>query len=122
MAINPEQFYSYAHGLWARDAKDSAQLRTLISRAYYAALIVSAQNINESTQGSNTHSRIINRYKERTIDSTGQIADWLCDLRDLRVMADYKPAAEINCAQGDRALALCRKLLMKLNRLPPNKP
>lgn len=118
MSFEPEQFFTLAQSLHSREARDGAALRTLISRAYYAALICAAYSGGIDTRGGNSHSRVLNYYDRGGSCNNPAIYDALYALRDLRVKADYQWDTDIKCSDGDKALSQSRKTLTRLGRLP----
>ncbi len=118
MAFQPATFYTVAHELRVNATMDGGHLRTLISRAYYGALIVARDAKNLSTKGESGHLAVISAYAGSASDEI--IADALKTLRGLRVKADYQPEWNLSRGDGDMALANCKKILKQLKALPTN--
>lgn len=116
MAFSPAAFYTFADELRLKATADGAQLRTLISRAYYGALIEARDAKGLPTKGIGGHERVIQAYMGNASDQV--VADKLKDLRQLREKADYLPTANLTSADGLKALSSCKKVLVALNRLP----
>lgn len=116
MAFHPAAFYTVADELRLKASMDGGHLRTLISRAYYGALIVARDAKGLSTKGRNGHEQVIQAYKDTA--SNEVIADALSKLRTLREKADYQPCCDLSKSDGERALASCKKVLAALKALP----
>ncbi len=120
MAFSPAAFYTVAEELRHKATADGAHLRTLISRAYYGALIVARDAKGLPTRGDSGHERVIQAYMGNAHDNA--VADRLKQLRDLRVKADYQPGTSLTGADGLKALAGCKAVLHALDALPPRTP
>lgn len=117
MAFSPAGFYTVAEELRLKAQADGPHLRTLISRAYYGALIEARNARNVSTQGKSGHSAVINAY-----DSGGAqddaVRDALRNLRRLREVADYEPGKNLSANDANVALASCKRVLSIVGTLP----
>jgi hypothetical protein len=119
--FNPLDFFSFAS--WCYDVKpaiaSSSLIRTIINRAYYAALISAREATKISTKGSDGHTNVVTAL--RRIDVYA--ANKLDSLRLKRRKADY----ELNCQLTDRdamiSLGESREVLYNLGcSIPPGKP
>ncbi|OGB68596.1 MAG: hypothetical protein A2486_16175 [Burkholderiales bacterium RIFOXYC12_FULL_65_23] len=113
MAFSPAEFYTLAQGLHLQARQDGAPLRTLISRAYYGALIVARDAKGLSSKERGSHQRVIDAYVGQ-----GDISDSLRTLRGLREKADYEPRTPLTASDGQRALACSKRVLHALGALP----
>lgn len=121
MAFSPGSFYTVADELRLKATADGPHLRTLISRAYYGALIEARDAKGVTTTGGDGHQKVIQAYMGNASDQV--VADKLKDLRTLRVKADYQPTSALTANDGMKALSSCRRVLAALNKLPaPPKP
>lgn len=118
MAFTPSAFYSVANELLTKSAQDGGHLRTLISRAYYGALIVARDAKSIPTQGERGHQRVIDAYKGNDA-AEDLVSDSLHKLRKLRERADYQPKDDLSRNDGLAALSHSRKVLQALNSMPP---
>lgn len=116
MTFSPAAFYTIADELRHKAAADGPHLRTLISRAYYGALIEARDAKGLSTKGHGGHDRVIQAYMGSSSDKV--VADKLQDLRKLREKADYQPTAALTRDDGLKALSACKRVLSILNKLP----
>lgn len=122
MAFAPADFYKVAQELSGQAQTDGGHLRTLISRAYYSALIVARDaKPGTTTTGTSGHQAVINAYCS-TNQQEQMIADCLRDLRKLREKADYQPKSNLTRSEGQSALASCKRVLSTLGALPPRVP
>jgi hypothetical protein len=117
MAFSPAEFYTLAQGLHLQARQDGAPLRTLISRAYYGALIVARDaNPQLRTKGQSGHQRVIDAYMAA---GDTLVSDSLRLLRSLREKADYEPDYDLNQSDGLKALSSARRVLQSLKAMPP---
>lgn len=117
MSFNAPDFYLVANDLLKRSERDGPYLRTVISRAYYGALIAARDANNISTRGSASgHQAVINSYLGNSHNKV--IADNLRDLRKLREHADYEPTTHLIKGDALSAVAKAKKVLSLLNQLP----
>lgn len=120
MAFSPASFYTLADELRLKATADGPHLRTLISRAYYGALIEARDAKRVNTTGGGGHQKVIDSYKGP--QGNQLVADSLRTLRSLREKADYEPATALKSADGQIALSSCRRVLQALNKLPSPVP
>lgn len=116
MAFSPGSFYTVADQLRLKATADGPHLRTLISRAYYGALIEARDAKGVSTTGGGGHQKVIEAYMGA--QGNQLVADNLRALRALREKADYEPASALKGNDGLLALSSCRRVLTALNKLP----
>lgn len=121
MAFSPAGFYTVADALRLKESVDGPYLRTVISRAYYGALIAARDNKGISTKQQNGHQKVIDAYKYGNSQDE-MLADHLSKLRSLREKADYQPRTNLTSGDALLALANCKKVLFWLGQLPPRPP
>lgn len=121
MSFDPATYYNLAQGLLSQAQKDGdgAHLRALISRAYYAALIVARDEAKVSSQGAGGHQRVISTYQKYGTSRDNGIARRLVALHALRLMADYEPKNDLTAKDARSALTQTSKVLKALQRLVP---
>lgn len=117
MAFSPAEFYTLAQGLHLQARQDGAPLRTLISRAYYGALIVARDARQLPTRGEGGHERVIKAYADNSL-----VSDNLRKLRTLREKADYEPMTPLTGNDGQMALSCSKRVLHTLGALPSQPP
>lgn len=116
MAFSPAEFYTIAGELRLKASQDGPHLRTLISRAYYGALIVARDAKQLPTKGEGGHERVINAYPNGSM-----VSDNLRTLRRLREKADYEPKTNLTGNDGQVALSCARRVLQSLQAMPAAK-
>lgn len=114
MAYNPIAYFQLAEELYEKAVGDDARLRSSISRAYYAALLVARDSAGLEPAGRDTHEQIVSHYKK----AEPAVANWLGELRASRNKADYRPKETIPRRTGGNALMTARKVLVQLQALP----
>lgn len=120
MAFDPNQYYAYASKLRIGLKMDGAELRSLISRAYYGAFITARDEIGYPSTGPDGHVQVINMYRGNETGDT--IATNLSSLKKLRESADYKPNENLVVNDADKAIAYSKKVLSLLKKLPQATP
>ena len=104
--LKADDFYKLASKFYEQANKENelneAYYRTIIGRAYYAAMLSARKvsNITDSSQG--THKTVINYWKKRK----RVIGNRLEELKTYRTDADYN--MEKNISQRDAGIALKR--------------
>jgi len=121
MPCTPTDIFSLA--TWLDDTKTtsppSSLIRTIINRAYYAALISARELTNTPTSGPGGHTNVVNAL--RSIDP--YIANQLNSLRLSRQKADYDFSNCLNARDARAALVISRLVLFLYDdNLPPGKP
>lgn len=117
----PLSFFTLAQQLRSASSKDDAELRSAISRAYYAAFLVARDAKGMSSRGVSGHAAVIDTFM------TGNGADIaignrLSTLKKLREKADYETRSCCTGKDGANALLTAQKILMDLNALPQSPP
>lgn len=117
--FEPREFYHFASWLYAvRPAvSEDALKRTIIGRAYYAALLGGSKKTGTSTVGKNGHNDVINAVQ--SVDS--QAANQLRSMIKLRRKADYE-----DTKMNERDVQLCLRgakvVLVNLGYMAANDP
>jgi uncharacterized protein (UPF0332 family) len=113
----PVSFYQLASDLHAASSGDDAQRRSAVSRAYYAAFLVARDAKGISSQGPDSHKRVIDAYMAGNQEDIS-IGNRLATLKQKRVKADY--FVHETCSQRDSGSALqtAQKILIDLGALP----
>jgi|GEM_PF-3422363 len=115
-SFNPAEWYSLA--LWLFDTKPGLSSeclrRTIIGRAYYAALICARDATGSSTTGPEGHRNVVNALRKRNDTA----ADKLDSLRLTRQKADYSPDTDISPRVVEICLKDSRTVLSELGMLP----
>ncbi len=113
-------FYHVASRLYAELSDLSPGegfVRTIISRAYYAVLLVLREAANLDTSGRGGHQRVLNYY--RRMEGVGMvIGDQFQYLMDLRIEADYEMDARLTVDDAKVSLNLCRDILESVSMAP----
>lgn len=117
--FNPVEFYNLAAWLYQVKPSSSEQSlkRTIIGRAYYAALLSGSDKTGTPTTGTNSHQNIINAVKN--LDS--QAGNNLKAMNLLRRKADYEKLL-VNDRDVQISLRESRKILEVLGFIAPNDP
>ncbi len=118
--FNPVEWYSLA--CWLFDTKPDASSqclrRTIIGRAYYAALICAKDMTRSSTSGNDGHKNVVNALRAKH----GTAADKLNALRLKRQAADYIMDKDISPREVEICLNDSRRVLIELGKLPSDIP
>lgn len=115
-SFNPAEWYSLASWLFDTTPALSSQClrRTIIGRAYYAALICARDATGSSTTGQDGHRNVVNALRR----SKSTAADKLDSLRLLRHKADYSLNEDITSREVEIGLKSSRTVLSELGLLP----
>ncbi len=105
MPFDPHDFLMLARQLLAEPGE--AELRTAISRSYYAVHLYAREKLagtNEyrPTGTGRDHGGVIVALRNRG----GSVGDMVDSLRRLRIMADYRVESQLNLGQAERAVHL----------------
>lgn len=111
MAFAPVDYLALAAALHYEAKKDGAESkrRTAVSRAYYGAFLQARENAGISSKGRDGHERVIQHYHDAAL------ANWLRDLKQLRVDADYDLAVTLTIQQSGAALKQATKVFTSLD-------
>ena len=114
--FKPAEWYSLALRLFdTKPALSSECLRrTIIGRAYYAALICARDATGSSTVGQEGHKNVVNALRK----NYGTAAGKLDALRLTRQKADYSPDKDITSREVEICLKDSRTVLSELGLLP----
>jgi uncharacterized protein (UPF0332 family) len=110
--FDPEDFLNLAQAMHYSASPNHATLRTVISRAYYAAFLSARDRAGLGDyQGGDIHKSVIDYYlKCRKFT----LANRLKSLRERRNKADYDLACEIMARDSGEALRLAREVIKEL--------
>lgn len=118
--FNPAEWYSFAR--WLSDTKPalSSQClrRTIVGRAYYAALICARDITGSKTVGQGGHENVVSALMNRNSTAAGK----LNSLRLLRQAADYFPGKDISPREVEICLKDTCTVLRELGVLPQDIP
>jgi hypothetical protein len=114
--FNPADWYALA--VWFYDTKPalSSQClrRTIIGRAYYAALICARDATHSNTTGQGGHDRVVAALRTKDNSAAGK----LDSLRLKRQSADYHPEIEISVRDVEISLLDSKVVLTALGMAP----
>jgi hypothetical protein len=118
--FNPAEWYSLARWLFDTkpDASSQCLRRTIIGRAYYAALLCARDTTNSSTFEKGGHVNVINALKAKYSIA----AKKLDALRRKRQVADYMMEEDISSRDVEICLNDSRIVLFELGKLPSDVP
>lgn len=118
--FNPAEWYSLASWLFDTAPASSSEClrRTVIGRAYYAALICARDATGSSTLGQEGHRNVANALRK----SNSTAADKLDSLRLKRHKADYSIGEDISPREVEICLKDSRTVLRELGMLPQDNP
>lgn len=108
------EFYAFASWLNHTKPSLSSQVlrRTIIGRAYYAALICASSATGASTHGKEGHVNVVRALKQKDLNAGNK----LDALRLTRQSADYK-ASDISSREVDTSLQAARVILKSLGKI-----
>lgn len=116
--FNPAEWYSLAS--WLYDTKPASVSqsirRTIVSRAYYAALICARDATQSNTVGPDGHKNVVDALSEKNPNAGNK----LNSLRLKRHSADYKLEDEITDRDVYTSLINSRAVLDALGATPKN--
>lgn len=113
-------FYDVARRLYAdldKLSPDEGLVRTIISRAYYAVLLVLCDMAGISTRGRGGHKMVRNHYRKMG-GVCARISGRMEDLMDLRIKAGYKMDERLTVQDAKRSLELCEAILEDVTKVP----
>lgn len=121
MPLDPPEYYREA-GKWFDDkAANEAALRSVVSRAYYAAFL-SARKKAPSTMwgmtGGSGHKVVANHYLGKSDSTSLSIGNRLNQLKLKRETADYEIGADVLRREAGSALGMAKKILQDLGLTP----
>lgn len=110
------EFYVFASWLNHTKPASSSQVlnRTIIGRAYYAALICASSETGTSTHGPNGHLSVVNALRKKDLYAGNK----LNDLRLKRQSADYKLSDVISSRDVETSLQAALAVLKALGKAP----
>ena len=119
-SFNPAEWYSFARWLFDTAPALSSEClrRTIIGRAYYAALICARDATGSSTFGQDGHKNVVHALRKRNDTAAGK----LDSLRLARQKSDYYPDEDISPRTVEICLKDSQTVLRELGMLPPDIP
>ncbi|MEC4986733.1 MAG: HEPN domain-containing protein [Oscillatoria sp. PMC 1068.18] len=100
---------------------NEAEMRSAISRAYYAAMIQSRNFLFERDKllipTQNTHQYVMNQYRNSSNKNRKKIGERLRRLRGYRNQADYDDTVKNLSNKTQEALTLARRIISGLDSL-----
>lgn len=113
MSFSATEFCNFA--IWMRSklpSNDPSQtvVRTIVSRAYYAALLTSSEETGIETK--QDHQGVINAVKKRRYD----LGNTLHSLKLLRQKADYQRDVVVSLEDADVAIKAAKRILTYFSR------
>lgn len=120
-SFNPAEWYSLASWLFDTAPASSSEClrRTIIGRAYYAALICARDATGSSTLGKDGHRNVVNALWSCNNNTAAEKLD---SLRLKRHKADYTTDQDISPREVEIFLKDSRTVLRELGMLPPDIP
>lgn len=115
-SFSPVEFYREAL-VWNIPGASEAVVRSVASRAYYAALL-SARIAAGIGRSRNTHEATIKHYNSRPGQVNRAIGNDLNQLHFIRMNADYDMTPPFRPEKSAMALNLSKKILRALNITP----
>ena len=112
MAILPSQFYEVASDLYQFQPHSEEKTRTVIGRAYYAAMLAARDHANIVSRGGGVH-RLVREHFLHSKQT--RIANQLQALCDQREDADYRLDLTIERRQAGLCLKQSEEILAALN-------
>jgi len=102
--MDPREFYTLASELVTRSR--ASEIRTAISRAYYAAHNVGAEILSEMgfriSKGSACHADVWNRLRNSSDLDVSKVGLQLAELHSKRILADYR----LNQGEGENRVTV----------------
>jgi hypothetical protein len=119
-SFNPAEWYSLASWLFDTKPVLSSQClrRTIIGRAYYAALICAREATGSKTVGQGGHENVVKALRGCNSTAAGK----LDSLRLKRQSADYFPDKDVTVRDVEISLMDSRTILNALGKMPPDIP
>ena len=119
-SFNPAEWYALARWLFDTAPALSSECirRTIIGRAYYAALICARDATGSSTIGQNGHANVVAALRKKSTVAAGK----LDSLRLTRHKADYSVSEKISPRDVEICLKDSRTVLHELGSLPESVP
>lgn len=116
--IDPADLLREAQTLFGVADGDEVRRRTAVSRAYYAAYhhakrAAEAAGYQEDGNAS-VHWQLRRHYKSTKDPKLKRIAQFLWDLKGLRVRADYELAGNLSISDARDAIAMARHIVSAL--------
>ena len=113
--MNPVDFYHIAAEIYQSPSQQFADAgyRTIVSRAYYAAMLAARDAGTLTHTGADVHQRVIEYWKNRK----PALSNRLKDLKDRRTAADYAMQHNIGRREAGEALKRAREVLSDLGEI-----
>lgn len=118
--VEPEEFLDFADRL--RGSKNEIDFRNIMSRSYYAALLLAEQKlpeINTSVDVSNagSHEKTIFQFSKSTVPDLIQIGQSLIRLKRGRVKSDYKIDKTVTKTESETHFSMAEIAIDELNKI-----
>jgi hypothetical protein len=109
MAFAGKQFFDLAAKLHQGHGEDEAVIRTVVSRAYYGAMLAARDKAKISSTSAAIHQKVIDHYKASP--ATQAIGNRLDTMRLMRNDADYQVTQAVAAREARKALEMAREVL-----------
>ncbi|KAA0680326.1 HEPN domain-containing protein [Roseomonas genomospecies 6] len=124
--ITPADVLREAQALFGMDDGDEVRRRTAVSRAYYAAYhharcAAEADGYREDGKAS-VHWQLQRHYSGKANPKQRRIAQFLRNLKGLRVRADYRLSEALSVSEAREALSLAAHIVTQIDRISQDKP
>lgn len=118
--MNGQEFYKFAAWLYSKldsSNPNEASIRSIISRAYYAAFLEARDQAAIRSSGGSVHKIVIEHYRGKG-QIGNRIGNRLSDLFYKRSKADYDNHSTINAREAQKSLKLCESIVSDLSKMP----
>lgn len=116
MPCTAEEILALAVKLYGGGNSTETDIRSAISRAYYAALLCARDHATLTTEGTDTHKRVIEHYQSV---KGSKVASRLLSMKKKRQIADYQLSATVSGREASTALGEATAVLAELGGLAP---
>lgn len=123
MTFDWSEYLNLARKLAGTDANpgNEAELRSAISRAYYAAFITARNYLRDRDNiripRERSHQFVINQFRESSDNYRAKLGRRLLRLRNYRVSADYHDTVPDIEDRTHQSLTLARRIILALENL-----
>lgn len=118
--VTPDEFLDFAAGL--RGSNDEIDLRNVISRSYYATLLLAEQklpkiNTNVNVANAGSHEKTIFQFSKSTIPHLIQIGNSLTRLKRGRITSDYKIKRTVTRTESDTHFLMAEITFLEIDKI-----